>query len=363
MWQTTSWIIEGYRWNRRAQRGQREADGVIGGKREKVSQTYPTVFISLTIWFTRWLSGYLPLARHPFNEPFFFWLAPFPSSLQSTRLRGDTSYGPSPPKKDGPVKWNGLSNRQASCWEYQRVKKKMHCRLQTVSALKLLCVCWVCKRHPDASLQPWCPKDPGWPPKAFLPSQPMFVLKRANKIAFILRDVWKSSVLFCGRTNHSQARAYISFLCLVKSGGTRPAALMQIRAHLQTMTSSSGSLLGFLKHGVGWMLKTWAAIFSVIYRECRVYTQFGFSTITDAGGRKPFFSLSDPQSSHFWFCPVSKNASLASQDAKLPRKSIDSSATGRTPRSLSTADRTQRCLLSHSAAFQPQHSSDSSADI
>lgn len=100
-------------------------------------------------------------------------------------------------KEDRPVKWNVLSNRQASCWEYQTIKKKMQ----------------------HASLQPWCQKDPGWLPKAFFAISAHVCLKRANKIAFIIREVWKSSFLFCGLI--AARREPISHFCVWWKAGER----------------------------------------------------------------------------------------------------------------------------------------------
>lgn len=75
LWQMTSWMNEGYCWNRRTQIGQREACRIIGDpcseQRKKLQGRNQLCSTTLTIRFSQWFSGYLLSAHHLFNEPFF----------------------------------------------------------------------------------------------------------------------------------------------------------------------------------------------------------------------------------------------------------------------------------------------------
>lgn len=78
LWQTTSWMNEGWCWNRRTQIGQQEAYGIIrdarSEQREKLQGRNQLCSTTLTIRFSQWLSGYLLFARHLFNGSVFDWL-------------------------------------------------------------------------------------------------------------------------------------------------------------------------------------------------------------------------------------------------------------------------------------------------
>lgn len=133
-------------------------------------------------------------------------------------------------------------------------------------------------------------------PRPFFAISTHVCLKRANKIAFLLRDVCKSSFLFCGRTNHSQARAYISFLGLVKSGGTRPAALMQIRVIYRRWHHRRVRCWGFMKQWVGWLLDLGSNLWFHLFLKPCLHPVWALDN-HQCKWEKPFFSLSDPPSS------------------------------------------------------------------
>lgn len=197
--------------------------------------------------------------RQPFNDPysffFFFWSAPFPSSLWSVRRRGGTSTG-------HPSRWK-RKRRKARIMDCAEQQTGLRWRISEINKEKYfwsenLCIMLSMLSQHTLYVE-FVISYPDRPPRAvvfffFFAISAHVCLKQANKIAFILRDVWKSSFPFCGRTNHSQARAYISFLCLVKSGGTRPATLMQIWVIYRQWHHRRVGWWWFMKQPVGWML-------------------------------------------------------------------------------------------------------------
>lgn len=137
-------------------------------------------FVTLTIWFTQWLSGYLLLARHPFNEPFF-------DQFRFLHLCDQSVYVAAHPRatplalwgeEDRPVKWNVLNNRQASCWEYQRIKKKKKASQTSNyfwSENLLMCMLSLLKGILMLPLSPAVRRILAGCQRPFLRSQPVFV--------------------------------------------------------------------------------------------------------------------------------------------------------------------------------------------
>lgn len=198
-------------------------------------------------------------------------------------------------------------------------------------------------------------------------------------------------------------------ICYSKSGATASRSDAD-SSHLQTMMSSSRTLLGFYEGLSGMNVKTapnatrvtsslgsaqtpmhmccstqnksviesslWFLYILELSNHLRSFLHLIWSTLFCQNQLYARWSTTGwLKVKHFWFCPVSRRDSPASLSQSWLEKLLtvqsacsvnwlwQKSGSRSTHRPIDTADGTQRCLLSHSAPFQPQHSSDSSVDI